>query len=99
MEKRLCTQDNESTHLVQHCLRDDPAFMSSLDFGLFVVQSSRLGPSILIRNQAEINLMTSFAERRLDHRMALLVKNADIVLVRKRERMFEALSGRMSAAA
>jgi len=90
MNQKLHTPNAKGTHITQRFLRDEPAFVTSLDFGPFVAQGVGSGPSVLIGDQAEINLITSIENRRLDHRMALLAQNNDFVLVRKREAEFEA---------
>lgn len=84
------TKDSESDLIAQDYLRDEPAFLSSLDFGPFVAQGCGPGPSVLIGDQSEINLLGSVSDVRLDHRMALLARNGDTVLVRHREAAFEA---------
>lgn len=77
-------------HLIaQDYLRDEPAFVSSLDFGPFVAQGIGPGPSVLIGDQSEISLFRASATLRLDHRMVLLARNGDTALVRRRESGFE----------
>ncbi|WP_299649263.1 hypothetical protein [uncultured Tateyamaria sp.] len=80
----------DAVQIAKDYVRDEPAFVSSLDFGPFVAQGTGSGPSVLIGDQAEINLIHSLADKRLDHRMALLARNGDIVLVRARDAEFEA---------
>lgn len=75
--------------IAQDYLRDEPAFLSSLDFGAFVAQGCGPGPAVLIGDQSEISLLGSLSGVQLDHRMALLAKNGDIMLVRQRETAFE----------
>lgn len=83
------TKDLDCDLIAQGYLRDEPAFVSSLDFGPFVAQGCGPGPSVLIGDQSEINLLGSMSGLRLDHRMALLARNGDTVLVRNRETGFE----------
>jgi len=68
---------------------DEPALISSLDFGPFVRQGIGKGPRVLIGDQSEISLMTSAHLAFLDHRMALLARPGDIVVVRQRDTDFE----------
>lgn len=90
MDKALHSTAPDRDRIARRYLRDEPAFISSLDFGPFVAQGTGSGPAVLIGDQAEINLFTGVAEGRLDYRMALLARDGDIVLVRKREPQFEA---------
>lgn len=81
--------DRECHLIAQDYLRDEPALVSSLDFGAFVAQGTGAGPSVLIGDQSEISLLSSAVDTNLDHRMALLARNGDTVLVRRRETGFE----------
>ena len=64
--------DRECHLIAQDYLRDEPALVSSLDFGAFVAQGTGAGPSVLIGDQSEISLLSSAVDTNLDHRMALL---------------------------
>lgn len=83
----LCTK--QPTDIACQLLRDEPALLSSLDFGASVKQGGGKGPSLLIGDQSEIPLLTDDTDGFLDHRMALLAQPGDIVLVRRREPDFE----------
>ena len=83
----LCAQ--QPTDIASRLLRDEPALLSSLDFGPHVRQGDGKGPSLLIGDQSEIPLLGSDIEGSLDHRMALLAQPGDIVLVRRRDPDFE----------
>jgi hypothetical protein len=69
-------------------VRDEPALVSSLDFGPCVAQGEGLGPRILIGDQSEIPLLALPTPPVLDHRMALLAKDGDTVVVRARDADF-----------
>jgi hypothetical protein len=86
----LQTKNFECDLIAQDYLGDEPALVSSLDFGSLVAQGCGPGPSVLIGDQSEISLLNSVTAARLDHRMALLARSGDIVLVRHREAGFEA---------
>ncbi len=60
---------------------DEPAFLSSLDFGPFVVQGEGDGRKIIIGDQSEIPLLTIAERPYLDHRMALLARSGDLLVV------------------
>lgn len=77
------------TAIAQRLVADEPALLGSLDFGPFVRQGTAAGPSVLIGDQSEINLLTSAQETLLDYRMSHLARPNDIVLVRKRDIDFE----------
>lgn len=83
----LCSQD--PTDIAAHFLRDEPALVSSLDFGPCVRQGQGNGPSLLIGDQFEIPLLARDEKELLDYRMALLAQPGDIVLVRKRDLDYE----------
>lgn len=78
------------TRLIERLVADEPALLSSLDFGPWVAQGAGTGPSLLIGDQSEINLMRDAQSSHLDHRMAHLAKPGDVVLVRQRDTQFEA---------
>ena len=82
-------QPIDCTLIAQEYLRDEPAFASSLGFGPFVQQGCGKGPAVLIGDQSEISLLGADRVTKLDHRMALLARNGDTVLVRNRETGFE----------
>lgn len=75
--------------VAQALRRDEPAFVSALDFGPFVRQGIGKGPSVLIGDQAGISLVDA-GSAQLDYRMALLAHPGDVVLVRRRNWVFEA---------
>ncbi|WP_162798389.1 hypothetical protein [Sulfitobacter sp. SK011] len=79
----------EKGDIADRLLADEPALLSSLDFGPLVAQGSGAGPSLLIGDPSEISLMRSARNSFLDHRMAHLAKPGDVVLVRKRDPRFE----------
>ncbi len=70
-------------------VQDEPALLSSLDFGPSVRQGAGKGPNILIGDQSDIGLFEAQPVGSLDHRMALLARPGDIVVVRQRDRDFE----------
>lgn len=76
--------------LAQRLVTDEPALLSSLDFGAFVAQGAGYGPSLLIGDQSEITLQAGRIRRRLDYRMSHLARPGDTVLVRARDPDFEA---------
>jgi hypothetical protein len=78
------------TKLIERLVADEPALLSSLDFGPWVSQGTGTGPSLLIGDQSEISLMRNTESSHLDHRMAHLAKPGDVVLVRCRDPEFEA---------
>ncbi len=79
----------EIRKLAAQLVRDEPALLSSLGFGPYVRQGCGTGPTLLIGDQSEIHLLASRPASRLDHRMALLARPGDMVVVRKREPDFE----------
>lgn len=78
------------TKLIERFVADEPALLSSLDFGPWVAQGTGTGPSLFIGDQSEISLMRNAQSSHLDHRMAHLAKSGDVVLVRRRDPEFEA---------
>lgn len=62
---------------------DEPALLSSLDFGPFVAQGEGEGSQIIFGDQAEIPLLTVDERPYLDHRMALLARPGDLVVLRR----------------
>lgn len=81
---------SDDTKLIERLNADEPALLSSLDFGPWVSQGTGRGPSLLIGDQSEISLMRNARSSHLDHRMAHLAKPGDVVLVRQRDPGFEA---------
>lgn len=79
----------ETRAIAGRLLADEPALLSSLDFGPLVAQGTGSGPSLLIGDPSEISLMRSARNSFLDHRMAHLAKPGDVVLVRRRDIQFE----------
>lgn len=69
--------------------RDEPALVSSLDFGPFVRQGSGDGPALLIGDQSEISLLGLAPASPLEYRMALLARPGDHVLLHRRAPAFE----------
>lgn len=86
---RQMHSENEPERIAQALTRDEPALLSSVDFGPFVAQGEGHGPSVLIGDQSEITLLGGRVETHLEHRMALLARPGDIVLVRQRDPEFE----------
>jgi len=76
-------------HLAKRLLQDEPALLTSLDFGENVQQGVGDGPSLIIGDQAEIALLSNAVQSRFDYRMAVLAQRDDIVVVRQREPEFE----------
>ncbi|OAN77298.1 hypothetical protein A8B78_14300 [Jannaschia sp. EhC01] len=68
---------------------DEPALVSSLDFGPFVTQGCGSGPAVIIGDASEISLFNATSGGGLEYRMSLLAHGGDIVLVRQREHDFE----------
>jgi hypothetical protein len=85
----ISPRDHVDQSVVAELLDDEPALLSSLDFGPYVAQGMGDGPSLLIGDQSEIALLASAQVSRLDYRMALLAKPGDSVLVRRQVRDFE----------
>ena len=79
--------------LAEALIHDEPALVSSLDFGPFVRQGVGAGPSLLIGDPSEITLLSSATASRLEYRMALLARPGDHVMVRHRDPDFEAYLG------
>ncbi|PUB12444.1 preATP grasp domain-containing protein [Yoonia sediminilitoris] len=79
---------NDNT-LTNQLLADEPAFLSSLDFGPHVTQGTGAGPSLLIGDMSQISLMQPPGSSYLDYRMAHLAKPGDIVLVGRRDPEFD----------
>lgn len=75
--------------LTQALLKDEPALLSSLDFGPFVRQGTGLKPNLLIGDTSEISLSAAHVSH-LEYRMALLAEPGDHALVRQRHPGFEA---------
>ncbi len=75
--------------IADRLLADEPALLSSLDFGPFVAQGTGSGASLLIGDASEISLMQSEETSRLDHRMAHLAQAGDVVLLREKDARFE----------
>lgn len=68
---------------------DEPALVSSLDFGPFVAQGSGSGPAVIIGDPSEISLFDATTGGGLEYRMSLLAHAGEIVLVRQRDPEFE----------
>lgn len=79
-----CSLEKQATALI----RDEPALISSLDFGPFVRQGTGKGPKLLIGDPSEIPLSSATASH-LEYRMALLAQPGDHVVVRQRHQDFE----------
>ncbi len=75
--------------IVHQLLADEPALLSSLDFGPCVQQGKGAGASLLIGDQSEISLLGNAAQMQLDFRMALLAQPGDLMLVRRPDKAFE----------
>lgn len=73
---------------------DEPALVSSLDFGPFVRQGSGDGPTLIIGDPSEISLFDPTDKPGLEYRMGLLAHPGDVVLVRRRDIKFEAYLNR-----
>ncbi len=71
-------------------VRDEPALVTSLGFGEFARQDVGAGPSLWIGDQVGIPLYTPASVGRYDHRLALLARPGDVVVVRSRDPAFEA---------
>ncbi len=84
------TEQSDLEGIAAALLRDEPALVTSLDFGDFVQQGVGLGPSLWIGDQVGIPLFTPASVGRYDHRLALLAKPGDVVVVRNRVPEFEA---------
>lgn len=82
--QKSCSLESHASTL----LRDEPALVSSLDFGPFVQQGTGKGAKLLIGDPSEIPLSSASASR-LEYRMALLAQPGDHVIVRQRNREFE----------
>jgi hypothetical protein len=80
----------DDAKLIERLSADEPALLSSLDFGPWVSQGVGTGPSLLIGDQSEISLLRTARTSHLDHRMAHLARPGDVVLVRNRDPDFEA---------
>ncbi|SMX25550.1 hypothetical protein [Boseongicola aestuarii] len=78
------------TNLGDQLLSDEPALISSLDFGACVAQGTGTGPSLLIGDMSQISLMQPAGASFLDYRMAHLANAGDLVLVARRDPSFEA---------
>lgn len=76
--------------LIERLLADEPGFASSRDFGAHVAQGAGTGPQLLIGDLLQISLMRGSGEPALDHRIAHLAGNHDIVVVRVQDPPFEA---------
>ncbi len=63
-------------------VQDEPALTGALDFGPYVVQGEGPGPRILIGDQSEIPLLATPMPQVLDHRIALLARDGDVVILR-----------------
>lgn len=68
----------------------EPALITSLDFGPFVAQGCGAGPAVLIGDPSEISLFDTTTGGGLEYRVSLLAHAGDVVLVRRRDRAFEA---------
>lgn len=69
--------------------REEPALLSSLGFGPFVRQGEGPGPAVLIGDQSEIALMEDASSSPLEHRMALLARPGDHILLHRLDCAFE----------
>ena len=90
VDQRWKIRMSDNAKLIERLVVDEPALLSSLDFGPWVSQGTGTGPTLLIGDQSEISLMRNARSSHLDHRMAHLAKPGDIVLVRRRDPEFEA---------
>ena len=75
--------------LAQRLLRDEPTLESSLEFGPMVLQGAPSEPSLVICDQSGTELFDPQTTGLLEHRMALLAKAGDTVVVRRRVPEFE----------
>lgn len=78
----------EAERLAAQLVRDEPALVSSLDFGPFVAQGDGACPRIVIGDQSEIPLLALPTPPVLDHRMALLAQDGDTVVLRAPDAAF-----------
>ncbi|MBW4706209.1 hypothetical protein KX928_00250 [Roseobacter sp. YSTF-M11] len=83
------TVEHAGEDIAKALVRDEPAFLSALDFGPCVRQGTGDGPSLLIGDSSEIALLSADNGSRLEHRMALLARRGDHVLLRRRDPDFE----------
>ncbi len=79
----------EPCSIAKHLRTDEPALISSLDFGDFVAQGCGTGPAVIIGDPSEISLFNATTGGGLEYRMSLLAHAGDIVLVRQRDQAFE----------
>lgn len=75
--------------LTARLLRDEPALRPSFDFGPLVYQGQGCGPSLLITDHSEFLRPRPLNSRR-DYGMALLAEPGDVVIVRNRDKAYEA---------
>ncbi|MCO4848842.1 MAG: hypothetical protein KC448_12830 [Yoonia sp.] len=79
---QLSLQDcREADQHAARLVRDEPALKSALDFGPYVAQGKGQYPAILIGDQSEIPLLSPPTPPVLDHRMALLGHDSDLVVL------------------
>ncbi len=71
-------------------IRDEPALSATDVFGEGVRQGDGGGPSVLIGDQAPIELFSGETTSTLDYRMALLARPGDLVVVRHKDPAFDA---------
>lgn len=83
-------QSSAEYEIARALSRDEPALLTSLDFGPYVRQGDGLGPAVLIGDQSEIALLENAPYSPLEHRMALLARPHDHMLLHRRDPAFEA---------
>ncbi|MBJ3763715.1 hypothetical protein ILP92_13235 [Maribius pontilimi] len=81
--------DRDVAQVVAALLAQEPAFRTEAQFGPHVHQGAGPGPSLLIGDQSMMELHSGLTPSILDHRMALLARPGDVVVVRRRSAAFE----------
>jgi Pre ATP-grasp domain len=89
--KSLLTENDTKrlAELSDRLMRDEPALVSSRNFGSLIQQGLNDCPALIIGDQREINLFSQEQVSQLDHRMALLAQPNDTVIVNRRDIAFE----------
>ena len=77
------------TSIASRLFAEEPALLTSANFGTHVGQGVGPGPSVIMGDQSEIGLYPQISQSRMDYRMAWQARSGDLVIVGHRDQAFE----------